>query len=112
MENITELSRTGTEYTRELKSKIQSSLAVKDGVNPGEQSEGRVTKQIESITTKIPSGAFLSFAIGSMVLSAGLQLLGRKAESNFVAQWVPSVLILGLYNKLVKLEGSETTSCS
>jgi hypothetical protein len=29
-------------------------------------------------------------------------LLDRKTWANFVGQWVPTILILGIYNKLVK----------
>jgi hypothetical protein len=32
--------------------------------------------------------------------------------SNFVGQWVPTFLIFGLYNKLVKLHGSDTEHSS
>jgi len=76
-------------------------------VRPGQSGEGEVTKQIETVTTKIASGTFLSAALGSIGISAILHAVGRKADANFVAQWVPTILILGLYNKLVKLEGSE-----
>jgi hypothetical protein len=34
-------------------------------------------------------------------------LFGQRNVANFVGQWVPTILIIGLYNKLVKLEGSE-----
>ncbi len=69
--------------------------------------EGGVTKMIESQTSRIPSGTYLSFAIVSMVGSAALMLMGRRNVANFVGQWAPTILIMGLYNKLVKLEGSE-----
>jgi hypothetical protein len=78
-----------------------------DGVVSGDRKEGQVTKQIESVTSKLPSGMFLGIAFGSIGLSALLQMMGRKADAQFIGQWVPTVLILGLYNKLVKLEGSE-----
>ena len=76
-------------------------------VAPREQGEGEITKAIEHYTSQVPSGAFLSLAVGSIGLSLGLRLLGQKHAANFVGQWVPTILILGLYNKLVKLEGSE-----
>lgn len=85
-----------------------SRLATNDlGVAPGEHKEGTVTKAIEHYTSKLPSGFYLSLGLGSIALAAGLRLAGRKDDSQFVGQWVPTVLILGLYNKLVKLEGSE-----
>jgi len=69
--------------------------------------EGDITKMIETQTARIPSGTYLSLAIVSMVGSAALMLLGRRQLGNFVGQWAPTILIMGLYNKLVKLEGSE-----
>jgi hypothetical protein len=35
------------------------------------------------------------------------QLGGRGKWGNFIAQWVPTILIMGVYNKLVKLEGHD-----
>ena len=58
-------------------------------------------------TSQVPSGTYLSLAVGSLGLSLTLRLLGQKHAANFVGQWVPTILILGLYNKLVKVEGSE-----
>ncbi len=79
--------------------------------HPVEHQEGRVTKMIENQTAKVPSGVFLGLAIGSMVTSLGLALVQGKSKgwANFVGQWAPSFLILGLYNKLVKVEGSDRT---
>jgi hypothetical protein len=69
--------------------------------------EGDVTKMIESQTARIPSGTYLSLAVGSMLASATLMLMGKRNLANFVGQWAPTILIIGLYNKLVKLEGSQ-----
>ena len=44
-----------------------------------------------------------------MATSATLQLMGNKQASVFVGQWAPTLLILGLYNKLVKQLGSDRT---
>ena len=71
------------------------------------KSEGEVTKMIESQTARVPSGTYLSLAIISMVGSLLLMLMGKRNVANFVGQWAPTILIMGLYNKLVKLEGSE-----
>jgi len=79
----------------------------REGLRARERTEGKITRGIESATSKLPSGMFLGFALGSIGLSAILQVMGRKHDAQFVGQWVPTVLILGLYNKLVKLEGSE-----
>ena len=34
-----------------------------------------------------------------------LKVSGRKSWGNFVGQWAPTLLILGLYNKVVKQHG-------
>ena len=73
--------------------------------------EGELTKKIEEQTAKIPSVGFLSLAIGSIALSLGLSIFARKKEfANFVGLWVPTFLLFGIYNKLVKLEGSDMQS--
>lgn len=69
--------------------------------------EGTTTRMIEQQTAQIPSIAYLGVAIGAMAVSWILLLSGKKNIANFIGQWVPSVLIMGLYNKLVKVEGSE-----
>ncbi len=74
-----------------------------------QHSEGRVAKAIEEQTAKLPSDTFLWIAIGSMATSATLQLMGNKQASVFVGQWAPTLLILGLYNKMVKQLGSDRT---
>jgi hypothetical protein len=77
------------------------------GVAPHEHPEGTITKVIEQYTSSVPSGVYLSLAIGSIGLSALLKLSGRDKGAQFVGQWVPTILILGLYNKLVKVHGSD-----
>lgn len=72
-------------------------------------SEGQVAKAIEEQTAKLPSDTFLWLAIGSMAVSATMQLMGKNHGSLFVGQWAPAFLIFGLYNKLVKQLGSDRT---
>jgi hypothetical protein len=72
-------------------------------------SEGQVAKAIEEQTAKLPSDAFLWMAVGSMAVSATMQMMGNKHVSLFVGQWAPTFLIFGLYNKLVKQLGSDRT---
>jgi hypothetical protein len=76
--------------------------------------EGRTTDIIERRTGRVPSGAYLTLAVGSMMASALLMLAARRSPlgrvggraqlAGFVGQWVPSLLIIGVYNKLVKVE--------
>ena len=43
-----------------------------------------------------------------MAASLTLAIIGDQKKANFVGQWAPSFLILGLYNKMVKLHGSDS----
>ncbi|MEX2359229.1 MAG: hypothetical protein WEE51_12950 [Pirellulaceae bacterium] len=74
-----------------------------------QHSEGKVARMIEEQTAKVPSDAFLWAAFGSIGGSIFLQMMGRQHESLFVGQWAPTFLILGLYNKVVKVAGSDRT---
>ena len=74
-----------------------------------EHAEGRVAKTIEDQTARLPSDTFLWMAVGAVTASAAMQAMGNKHGSLFVGQWAPTLLILGLYNKLVKQLGSDRT---
>jgi hypothetical protein len=71
------------------------------------KTEDQFTKTVEKYTTAVPSSAYLAVAIGAMGLSLLFQATGPGKWRNFIAQWAPTWLILGLYNKLVKLEGHD-----
>lgn len=72
-----------------------------------DQREGFVARSIEQQTSKLPSDTFLWAALGSIGASLVLQMMDKKEYANFVGQWAPTLLILGLYNKMVKLHGSD-----
>jgi len=74
-----------------------------------EHTEGQVAKSIEAQTAKLPSDMFLWAAVAAIGASATLQMMGKQSASVFVGQWAPTLLILGLYNKLVKQLGSDFT---
>ena len=76
-------------------------------ITPPEHTEGRVARAIEQQTAKLPSDTFLWMAGGSIAASLTLKIMGREKDALFVGQWAPTFLILGLYNKLVKLAGSD-----
>jgi len=76
--------------------------------------EGKATDFIERRTGRVPSGTYLALAVGSMIASAALMLSARRSAfgrvsgraelANFVGQWAPALLTIGVYNKLVKVE--------
>ncbi|PIQ21832.1 MAG: hypothetical protein COW65_06710 [Cytophagales bacterium CG18_big_fil_WC_8_21_14_2_50_42_9] len=77
-----------------------------DSVNP-EHKEGPVAAAIEKYTSKLPSDLFLWAALASMAVSATLKVMKKDDEALFVGQWAPSFLLLGNYNKMIKLAGYE-----
>ncbi len=76
-------------------------------MNSTEHREGPIARAIETQTAKLPSDTFLWAAFASIGLSLALRLTGRKHGALFVGEWAPTFLLLGIYNKLVKLHGSD-----
>lgn len=76
-------------------------------VEAEQHSEGIVARTIEQQTAKLPSDIFLWGALGSIGVSLYFELKGDAEKSRFVGQWVSPFLLLGVYNKLVKIAGSD-----
>ena len=70
-----------------------------------EHREGRVTRIIEQQTAKVPSNYFLALALLAMLSALGLELSGRQRAGRFVSMWPGPLLVMGVYNKLVKVLG-------
>lgn len=71
-----------------------------------EHAEGELARLIEQQTAKLPSHWFLMSALGSMGLAAALELSGRPRASRFVSRWPTPLLLMGIYNKIVKTMGT------
>lgn len=78
----------------------------RSGARP-EHREGPVARSIEQQTAKLPSDIWLWAAFGSIAASLIFQISGDEKKATFVGHWAPTFLALGIYNKLVKLHGSE-----
>lgn len=74
--------------------------------NP-QHKEGKIAKTIEEQTAKLPSDIFLWASLGSMAISLVLKASSKPHNALFVGQWAAPFLLLGIYNKLVKLEGHD-----
>jgi hypothetical protein len=90
----------------DAKAKLKGGLETK----PGQHGEGKLARIIENQTARLPSDAFLWAALGSITASAVFKARGNVGTANFVGQWAPTFLILGLYNKIVKVAGSDRES--
>jgi hypothetical protein len=84
--------------------------------------EGKVARTIERATARMPSDIFLWGALAAMGLSLAAQLTGasrgmmdwrkpaRAPLASFLGMWAPTLLLFGVYNKIVKVAGSDRTS--
>lgn len=86
---------------------MESVKDIASGQTTPDHSEGGLAKPIEKFTAMLPSDTFLWLAGGSIAASLTLKIMGRDKDANFVGQWAPTFLILGLYNKLVKQFGHD-----
>ncbi|AKQ69839.1 hypothetical protein A176_006751 [Myxococcus hansupus] len=71
----------------------------------GEHAEASFTRLIEQQTAKVPSHVFLVASLAAMGVSFALEVSGRSRPSRFIGQWVSPLLVMGVYNKLVKIFG-------
>jgi hypothetical protein len=102
---------------------MQTSYEQNTSTDNGQQwREGRVARSIERQTAKVPSDVFLWAALAAMGGSLAAQIVGMRSGmkmmgmggmttraplSTFIGQWVPTLLLLGVYNKIVKVHGSD-----
>jgi hypothetical protein len=71
------------------------------------KNEGKIAKTIENQTAKIPSDIYLWTSIASMGASLTLKLIRQDKLALFVGQWAAPFLAIGIYNKIVKTQGSD-----
>jgi hypothetical protein len=70
-----------------------------------EHREGSITRIIEEQTARIPSDVFLVASLGSMVVSVFFEFRNDLRKARFFGQWPAPLLIMGVYNKIVKSLG-------
>ncbi len=86
---------------------LGSHVASQRGVASHQTGEGPLARAIEEQTARLPSDTWLWAAGASIALSLYLQARDEKQKALFVGNWAPTFLLLGIYNKTVKLHGSE-----
>jgi len=69
--------------------------------------EGRVAERIEKRTSRLPSDLFLWASVAALATSSGFVFAGKRETGLYVGQFASVFLLLGIYNKLVKLLGSD-----
>src|SRR3954468_16653388 len=81
-------------------------LAPNAPLHRAEHAEDPFTRVIEQQTAKVPSHVFLSAALAAMGIAALLELQGKRRASRFISHWPAPLLLMGIYNKLVKSFGT------
>ncbi len=71
-----------------------------------EHTENSLTRVLEQQTAKIPSHVFLAASLSAMAASLVFEAQNNQRASRFVGMWVAPLLVMGVYNKLVKVLGS------
>jgi hypothetical protein len=92
-----------------------ASMRMGQGLGTGgaaRHAEGPVARGIEEYTAQMPSDWFLWAAGASIVGSLSLMACGNRHGALFVGQWAPTFLLLGIYNKIVKVAGHDRASAS
>jgi len=77
------------------------------------QREGRVARAIETRTARLPSDTFLWAGIASLMFAGYCQMREprfKRQTGLFVGQLAAPLLLMGLYNKIVKVAGSDRAS--
>ena len=60
-----------------------------------------VQEQYFRVTDQVPGAVWYWGAMASILVSATLFLVGKREWGNFVGQWPPTFLLLGLFHKLL-----------
>ena len=103
----TSMGQTGTGANQATSGGSQMTGGQSKQTQSARHSEGPIARTIEQQTAKLPSDTFLWAAVGSIGASALLRMMGKKNASLFVGDWVAPMLLFGVYNKIVKLHGSD-----
>ena len=77
------------------------------------QREGRVARAIETQTARLPSDTFLWAGIASLAFAGYCQMREprfKRQTGLFIGQLAAPLLLMGLYNKIVKVAGSDRAS--
>ena len=59
---------------------------------------------VENQVRRVPPSLLVGLALGSMALSAVFAVAGKLKVANFIGQWVPSLLILATFDRLMQGE--------
>ena len=59
---------------------------------------------VEAQVRRVPPSLLVGLALGSMAVSAAFAVAGKHKVATFIGQWVPSLLILATFDRLLQGE--------
>ena len=59
---------------------------------------------VENQVRRVPPSLLVGLALGSIAVSAAFAVAGKMKVANFIGQWVPSLLILATFDRLMQAE--------
>ena len=59
---------------------------------------------VEDQIRRVQPSLLVGLALGSLVVSAAFAVAGKLKVANFIGQWVPSLLILATFDRLMQAE--------
>ncbi len=59
---------------------------------------------VENQVRRVAPSLLVGLALGSMAVSAAFAVAGKLKVANFIGQWVPSLLILATFDRLMQTE--------
>jgi hypothetical protein len=77
-------------------------MATKIDTNQAKDTATDAQAQYFRITNQVPEEVWYWAALGSIIASAMLFLVGRRDWSIFVGQWPPTFLLFGIFHKIVR----------
>lgn len=76
------------------------------GVSSMEKTARSIDRPIDEVASKLPAAPYMAAVAASIVASAALFASGRRLGALFVGLWAPTVLNMGIYNKLLQVRHS------
>lgn len=67
---------------------------------------------VEDQVRRVPPSLLVGLALGSMAVSAAFAVAGKLKVANFIGQWVPSLLILATFDRLMQGESGSGAQAS
>jgi hypothetical protein len=82
--------------------KLKGEFDMATRVDSAKDTAQEAQEQYFRVTDQVPEEVWYWAALGSIVVSASLFLMGKRDWSIFVGQWPPSFLLFGIFHKLLR----------